>query len=78
MDTKQHPADYSAWANVDFERRLRDKGPDNPFAVAVGSWVRQRAYSLWAVQELGALLTMHSVCLFGAAWLPTSAAHEAA
>lgn len=38
---------------ADLQARLQDKSPDNRFAVAVNSWVRQRAYSLWAVQELG-------------------------
>lgn len=42
---------------ADFQAALAAKGDegDNKFTVAVGSWVRQRAYLLWAVQELGAL-----------------------
>ena len=44
-------------STADFQAALAGKGDegDNKFTVAVGSWVRQRAYLLWAVQELGAL-----------------------
>ncbi len=42
---------------ADFQAALAEKGDegDNKFSIAVGSWVRQRAYLLWAVQELGEL-----------------------
>jgi hypothetical protein len=38
---------------ADLQRKLADRSSDNKFSIAVGSWVRQRAYPLWAVQELG-------------------------
>lgn len=38
---------------AELQQKLADKGSGNKFATAVSSWVRQRAYPLWAVQELG-------------------------
>jgi hypothetical protein len=50
----RHPPLLSASAAAaDLQKRLADKSSDNPFNIAVESWVRQRAYALWAVQELG-------------------------
>ncbi|EFN55987.1 hypothetical protein CHLNCDRAFT_145354 [Chlorella variabilis] len=59
VDTKEYPGEWDSWSNkaasgADLQEQLFNKRKDNPFLVAVGSWVRHRAYSLWAVQELGA------------------------
>ena len=43
----------TACCSADLQERLADTSADNPFNIAVESWVRQRAYALWAVQELG-------------------------
>ena len=53
VDTKEFPGDYSRWKNQDFHQALRMKEEnDTSFQIAVESWVRQRAYLKWAVEEL--------------------------
>ncbi|EFN51908.1 hypothetical protein CHLNCDRAFT_54763 [Chlorella variabilis] len=53
VDQKEYPNDWEHWGNAAFHRRLANTSLGNPFAVAVHSWVRQRSYNRWAVQELG-------------------------
>ncbi|GAB4813534.1 hypothetical protein N2152v2_000580 [Parachlorella kessleri] len=51
VDVKKALGDYDNWSNKDFHAQLANKS-DN-YQVTVASWVRQRAYGLWAAQELG-------------------------
>ncbi|KAL6772128.1 hypothetical protein ACKKBG_A29040 [Auxenochlorella protothecoides x Auxenochlorella symbiontica] len=51
VDIKKALMDYTHWSNHKFHQQLRSRAPN--FLATVQSWLRQRAYNLWAVQELG-------------------------
>lgn len=51
MDIKSDLADFVNWSNQDFFAAVAAGAPG--YNVTVESWLRQRAYVAWAVQELG-------------------------
>eukprot|EP00887_Chlorella_sp_A99_P001854 scaffold19.g1854.t1 len=51
VDIKDALADYQNWANDAFHAQLAAGNP--AYKITIKSWVRQRAYLRWAVDELG-------------------------
>ncbi|KDD76566.1 hypothetical protein H632_c180p1, partial [Helicosporidium sp. ATCC 50920] len=51
VDVKATLADYEHWSNADFARDQADR--PELYRVPELAWMRQRAYALWATQELG-------------------------
>ena len=50
VDTKDYPGDYTRWSNIELQQALSTNDPK--FMAAIDSWVRQRAYGTWALEEL--------------------------
>lgn len=67
-DAKRALGDWAAWNNSAFHAALAARAPN--FMSIVHSWVRQRAYNVWAIQELG------NAPLGIAAWLELSRLQE--